>query len=105
MWQLVLAQQDPAPTGSLFAGFLPIILILFIFYLLIYRPMRSRQRNLDRLISNLKTGDKVITNAGIYGTVSAIKENTILLKVSDQTKIEVAKNAVAGLQNPQDSSR
>ncbi|MGH9338328.1 MAG: preprotein translocase subunit YajC [Acidobacteriota bacterium] len=95
-----LAQQTPANPVDMFAGFLPIILILVIFYLLIYRPMKSRQRKLEAMIANLKNGDKVITNGGIYGTVVSIKDNALLLRVADQVKIEVAKNAIASLQAP-----
>lgn len=93
-----LAQQNGTASPSLFAGFLPILLIIAIFYLLIYRPMRRRQKNLETMIANLKNGDKVITNGGIYGTVAGIREHTVLLKVADQVKIEVGKNAIASLQ-------
>ncbi len=77
---------------------MPILLIFVIFYLLIYRPMRKRQRLQEEMITKLKNGDKVITNGGIYGTVAGLKEHTLLLKVSDNVKIEVAKNAIASLQ-------
>ncbi len=77
---------------------MPILLIFVIFYLLIYRPMRKRQRMQEEMITNLKNGDKVITNGGIYGTVAGLKENTLVLKVADTVKIEVAKNAIASLQ-------
>jgi preprotein translocase subunit YajC len=79
-------------------------LIIGIFYLLIYRPMRRRQKNLETMIANLKNGDKVITSGGVYGTVAGIKESTILLKVADQVKLEVAKSAVASMQAPSDTS-
>ncbi|UCF39394.1 MAG: preprotein translocase subunit YajC [Acidobacteriota bacterium] len=82
------------------ASFLPIILIIGIFYLLIYRPMRRRQKNLETMISNLKNGDKVITSGGLYGTVAGIRESSIMLKVGDQVKIEVAKSAIASMQMP-----
>lgn len=87
-----------------FASLLPILLIGLIFYLLIFLPMRKRQKNLEKLIAGLKNGDKVITQSGIYGTVAGIKENTVLLKVADQVKIEVAKSAVASLQPPTSES-
>lgn len=98
--QLFLAQQNGVAQPNLFASFLPILAIIAIFYLLIYRPMRSRQKNLEQMIASLKNGDKVITNGGIYGTVAGIRENTVLLKVSDQVKLEVAKSAIASMQAP-----
>jgi len=80
----------------------PIILIGVIFYLLIFMPMRKRQKKLDLMISALKSGDRVITSSGIYGTVAGVKDKTFILKIADQVKIEVAKNSVAGLQSPEE---
>lgn len=101
------AEGAPAATGG-WQSFLQIFVtmapIFLIFYLLIFRPMRSRQKKLDRMIKELKNGDKVITNGGVYGTIAGVKDNTFLLKISDQVKIEIAKNAIAGLQNPPDGS-
>ena len=95
MIEPLLAQQSPS-AGIL--SLMPILLIFVIFYLLIYRPMRKRQRMQEEMITSLKNGDKVITNGGIYGTVAGLKEQTLILKVADTVKIEVAKNAIASLQ-------
>ncbi len=100
MIPIVLAQQDPVSQTPALVGFLPIALIILIFYFLLYRPMRKRQKNLEAMVSSLKNGDKVITNGGIYGTIAGIKDHTVMLKVSDQAKIEVAKSAIAALQSP-----
>lgn len=98
MVQFVLAQQN-APAGGGAIAILPFALVLLIFYFLMYRPMRKRQKALEAMVASLKNGDKVITSGGIYGTVAGIRDNTITLKVSEQTKIEVAKSAVASLQS------
>ena len=66
--------------------------------------MRTRQKGLETLIASLKNGDKVITNGGVYGTIAGVRENTFILKVADQMKLEVAKNAVASLQAPSEDS-
>ncbi len=95
----LLAQQS-GPAPNMLTSFLPIILIIGIFYLLIYRPMRRRQKSHETMITALKNGDKVITNGGVYGTIAGLRENTVFLKVADQVKIEVAKSAVASLQAP-----
>lgn len=102
MQRLTLAQQ--ADTASIFMQFAPILIIGVIFYLLIFMPMRKRQKKLEAMIGALRNGDKVITNSGIYGVVAGVKERTLILKVSDQVKIEIAKNAIAGLQAPDDTS-
>ena len=82
----------------------PLLIIGVIFYLLIFRPMRTKQKKLDAMITALKNGDKVITNSGIYGVVAGIKDSTLILKIADQVKIEIAKNAIAGLQSSQEPS-
>ena len=98
MIPLILAQQNPPPQGGLVQLFFPFILVVGIFYLLIIRPMRTRQKSLETLISSLKNGDKVITTGGIYGTISGVRDNIFVLKIADQVKMEIAKNAVASLQ-------
>jgi preprotein translocase subunit YajC len=76
----------------------PLLIVGVIFYLLIFMPMKKRQKKVEMMIAALKNGDKVITSSGIYGVVAGITDKTFILKISDQVKIEVAKNAVAGLQ-------
>ena len=98
MARLTLAQQIPQP----FLDLAPILIIGVIFYLLIFMPMRKRQKKLDLMIATLKNGDKVITNSGIYGVVAGLKEKTLILRVADQVKIEVARSAIAGLQSPEE---
>ncbi len=97
----VIAQQAGAP--DMLLQFAPIIVIGIIFYLLIFMPMRKRQKKLDMMINLLKNGDRVITSSGIYGTVAGVKDKTFILKIADQVKIEVAKNAVAQLQSPEET--
>jgi len=99
--QPTLAQQ--ADTTAILIQFAPIIVIGVIFYLLIFMPMRKKQRKLESMIGALRNGDKVITNSGIYGVVAGVKERTLILKIADQVKIEIAKNAIAGLQSPDDT--
>ncbi len=92
-----LAQQA-ASTKDMILGFLPMIAIVVIFYFLLVMPARKRQKKLDSMIANLKSGDRVITTGGVYGTIAGIKEHTFYLKISEQTKIEISKNAIAGMQ-------
>jgi preprotein translocase subunit YajC len=97
----IIAQQ--AGSADFLIQFAPIIIIGVIFYLLIFMPMRKKQKKLEAMIGALRNGDKVITSSGIYGVVAGVKERTLILKIADQVKIEVAKNAVAGLQAPEDN--
>jgi len=81
----------------------PILMVAVIFYLLIFMPMRKRQKKVETMIAALKNGDKVITSSGIYGVIAGVKDRTFLLKIADQVKIEVAKNAITGLQGPEET--
>jgi preprotein translocase subunit YajC len=101
MGQPIIALQ--AGTPDMLIQFAPILIIGVIFYLLIFMPMRKKQKKLDAMIGALKNGDRVITGSGIYGVVAGIKERTFILKIADQVKIEIAKNAVTGLQSPEET--
>lgn len=97
---LLLAQASQAPGGLqglntlIYGGFF----MLMIFMLLI-RPQQKKQKELETLVSKLKTGDKVVTSGGIHGIVSNIKDGpTLSLKIADNVKIEVDKSAIASVQ-------
>ena len=77
---------------------LPMVAIFAIFYFLLVAPMRKRQKALARLIEGLKRGDRVVTNGGLYGEVSAIEGSVVHLKVADNVRLRVAKSAIAGLE-------
>ncbi|THB63406.1 MAG: preprotein translocase subunit YajC [Spirochaetaceae bacterium] len=70
-------------------------LVFLIFYFLILRPQNKRQKEQKQMQESLKKGDKVVTIGGIRGTIASIKENTVVLKVDDNTKIEFTRSAVA----------
>ena len=93
----VLFQQQTQAPGSIIS-FLPLILILGIFYLIVFLPARRRQKKLQMMIDNLKAGDKVITSGGIYGTIVGFKDDRIQLRVAENVKIELSRSAVTALQ-------
>jgi len=70
-------------------------LIIGIFYFLIIRPQKKKQKETQNMLAALKKGDKVATVGGIRGQVTAVKEQTVVLKVDDSTKIEFNKAAVS----------
>ncbi|HTV55474.1 MAG TPA: preprotein translocase subunit YajC [Terriglobia bacterium] len=92
-----------ASTGSGAEGIPSLILFLgllvVIWYLLIIRPQSRQRRKLQDMISNLKTGDRVVTNGGILGTVTGFGSNTVQLQVANQVKIEVLRSAISSLQS------
>jgi len=72
-------------------------LIIVIFYFLIIRPQRKKQKDTQSMLSTLRKGDKVATAGGIRGVVTAVKETTVTVKVDDNTKIEFNKSAVSSV--------
>src|ERR1700733_15631699 len=90
-----LLQASAQPSG--FALFLPLILIMVIFYFLMIMPAQRRQKKVAEMLRNLKTGDKVITNGGIYGTIAGLDDDSVQLRIAEQVKIKVSRAAIAGL--------
>ena len=66
-------------------------------YFVLIRPQKKRQQEQQRLVSSLKTGDRVVTNAGIHGLIANVKETTVIVKVADNVKIEMEKSAVTNV--------
>jgi preprotein translocase subunit YajC len=89
-------QAGSQPGG--FALFLPLILIMVIFYFLMIMPAQRRQKKVAEMLKDLKTGDKVITNGGIYGTIAGLEPDSVQLRIAEQVKIKVSRSAIAGLQ-------
>lgn len=82
--------------------FLPLIIIMVIFYLLLILPAQRRQKKTQAMLTALKTGDKVVTNGGLYGTIVGMDGEAIQLRIgvgSDGIKVKVARSAVAGLES------
>ena len=84
---------------------LPFAFIFIIFYFLLIRPQQKRQKEHQRLLSDLKTGDKVITTSGIHGLIANVKDTTFLVKIADNVKIEVDKNAIASVSKSVDQPK
>ncbi len=82
--------------------FVPLLLVIAIFYFLLIAPMRKRQKALQQLIDGLNKGDRVITNGGLYGTVVSVQEKAVLLKIADNVKVKVTKSSIAGLEGQED---
>jgi len=85
------------PGGGIGSFFVPVIFIFIIMYFVMIRPQKKRQEQQQKLIGNLKTGDRVVSNAGIHGLISNVKETTVLVKVADNVKIEMDKSAITNV--------
>ena len=78
--------------------FLPFALILGIFYFIILRPMRQRQKKVTEFRDALKVGDKVVTTSGIYGSITKLNDRSVQLQIADKVRVEMSRGAVGGFQ-------
>src|SRR5437868_6496093 len=98
----LLAQASTAPSTSPTPGgglisFVPFILIFVIMYFVMIRPQMRRQKEQQRLVGSLKTGDRVVTSSGIHGLIANVKDSTVIVKIADNVKIEMDKTAIANV--------
>jgi preprotein translocase subunit YajC len=70
-------------------------MVFIVFYLLLIRPQQKKQKEHQALLADLSKGDKVVTNGGLYGTISDSKDHIVILKIAENVKVEVVKSAIA----------
>jgi preprotein translocase subunit YajC len=95
--QLPLLQDGGGASGQLITTFVTFGLVIAIFYFLIIRPQNKRQKETKRMLEALKKGDRVVTIGGIRGLVQSVKDDTVVVKVDDQVKLEFSKSAVSNV--------
>lgn len=91
---VLLAQKAEGQQGGGLAAFLPLIVLVGVFWFLIMRPQQRRQKDHKALISNVKQGDRIVAAGGIVGTIRRIDEDTISLQVADNVTIKVDRASV-----------
>ena len=92
--------QAAETPNNIFNLALPFLAVFAIYYFIVIMPTRRNQKKVDEMIDNLKVGDKVITNSGIYGTISGLKEDRILMRIAENVKVEMSRKSITALQNP-----
>ena len=93
-WLAMAPTGDPQGGGGIMS-FLPMILILVAFYFLLIAPLRKKQKQHDKMVQALEKGTQVKTLGGIFGTVTGVKDDRFVLRIGENVKIEVAKEAIA----------
>ncbi|MEW6051498.1 MAG: preprotein translocase subunit YajC [Candidatus Zixiibacteriota bacterium] len=96
-WFLLMAGSPDSGGGSGMLMLVWIGLMFVVMYLLMIRPQRKRQKEHEKLLTELKKGDKVVTSGGLFGTIFAIDDerNRIILKINDDTKLEFLRSSIA----------
>ncbi len=91
-------QEPPAGGGGTIMSWLPMMLVMFaIVYFLMIRPEQKKQKDRRAMMEGIKKGDKVLSIGGIYGTVTTIKGNNLMVKIGDNTTVEMTKAAVSSV--------
>jgi preprotein translocase subunit YajC len=87
--------EEPSTFDSLWPMLVFLVVIFAMFYFLMIRPQRKRQKEQAAMMQGLQKGDRVITAGGIYGTIENVGEDSLVIKVEGGTTLRVARNSVA----------
>ncbi|MBW8331867.1 MAG: preprotein translocase subunit YajC [Prolixibacteraceae bacterium] len=89
-----MGQPAPGAEPNPIMTFLPLVLIIVVFYFFMIRPQMKKQKEVAAFRNSLAKGDKVVTTGGIYGKIIEMKDTTVLLQVDDNVKLRVDKAAI-----------
>ena len=93
------ATADPSSPASLISMFRPMVLIIGVFYFLMIRPQRKKDKKIKEMLANLKAGDRIVTIGGIYGTIKGLRDDSVILTIGHQnTEMIVARWAIRNVE-------
>ena len=95
--------QSSGATGLLGNPLTMIIVVMAIFYVMLFLPQQRQRKKTQAMLAALKTGDKVVTNSGIYGVINGFDGETVILKIAEQVKIRIARSAIAHVEVPENA--
>ena len=90
-----------AQAANPLVSLLPLVFILLIFYFLLIKPQKAKEKDHQKMVAGLNKNDEVVTTGGIHGTVAQVKEKTLIIRIDENVKIEVEKNCVAYIKKQQ----
>ncbi len=106
MFSAIIFQTGGAPgglSGALGSPLIMMMVVMGIFYVMLILPQQRQRKKLREMLEALKTGDKIVTSGGIYGSISGIDGDTVILKVAEQVKIRIARSAIAQVEASPDA--
>ena len=92
---IAMAPPPGESGGAGLMGFLPMILIFVAFYFLLIAPQRKKQKQHQKMINALEKGDNVKTIGGVFGKITGVKDDRVVVQIAENVKVEVAKDAVS----------
>ena len=93
----ILLAADPGATGGLTQLLFFFAPLFAIWYFLVLRPQSQQRKKTQEMLANLKTGDRVVTSGGLYGTVVGFRNGTVQLQIATQVKVDLARSAITGI--------
>lgn len=94
-----------APSGGGLMSFLPFVLLIAAMWFLMIAPQRKKQKEHQKMLAALKSGDEVLTSGGIYGTIVTVREDRLVIRIGGDTKIELAKGFVQAVEKKSDTEK
>lgn len=88
------SSSDPM---AMIMSFLPIVLVIAIFYFLMIRPQTKKQKELEKMIQGMKKGDSVVTIGGLHGVIDSVGDTFVIIRADENTKLKFAKSAIANV--------
>lgn len=85
----------PQSGPSAIIQLVPFLIVFAIMYFMIIKPQKDKQKDHEKKVAGLKKNDEVVTIGGIHGTIINVKERTLIVRIDDDTKVEIDKNAVS----------
>ena len=92
---IILMMPQEGEEGGGFTSFLPLILIILVFYLFFIRPQMRKSKEQRKFREAIKKGDKIVTIGGIHGKILEVRETTVLIEVEGQNRLTIEKSAVS----------
>ena len=96
--------QGSVPGGGI-GGLLPIILLFAGMWFLLIAPQRKRQKEHDKMVSELKKGDKVVTSGGLFGTIAFVKKDRLVVEIAENIKVELGKQFISSKIEPEETKK
>jgi preprotein translocase subunit YajC len=94
--------QSDGGSGDMISTFIMFGAVFVIFYFFMIRPQQKKAKEMRAMLDSIKKGDKVITNAGIYGVIESVEETTVHIKIAENVRIKLSRAAIAQIRNTDD---
>lgn len=94
--------QPTTPAVNPLVNLLPLLMIFVIFYFMLIRPQKSKEKEHQKMLGSLNKNDEVVTNSGIHGTIVNVKDKTVILRIDENVKLELEKNCISYVKKAQE---